>query len=55
MVNQAKLRSYNMAPHYKYGFEVPRTYEQALKLDKRNGDTLWEDAATLELIQIDNS
>ena len=34
MVNQAKLRSYNTAPRYKYGFEVPRTYEQALRLDK---------------------
>jgi Reverse transcriptase (RNA-dependent DNA polymerase) len=52
MVNQAKLRSYNTAPRYKYGFEVPRTFEQALKLDKRNGSTLWEDAATLELTQI---
>jgi hypothetical protein len=40
MVNQAKLRSYNTAPHYKYGFEIPRTYEQALCLDKRNGNTL---------------
>jgi hypothetical protein len=51
---QAKLRSYNTAPRYKYGFKVPRTYEQALKLDKRNGNTLWEDAATLELTQIDD-
>jgi len=24
MVNQAKLRSYHMVPHYKYGYEVPR-------------------------------
>jgi Reverse transcriptase (RNA-dependent DNA polymerase) len=54
MVNQAKLRSYNTAPGYKYGFEVPRTYEQALRLDKKNGNTLWEDAATLELTQIDD-
>jgi predicted NAD-dependent protein-ADP-ribosyltransferase YbiA (DUF1768 family) len=37
MVNQAKLRSYNTEPRYKYGFEVPRTYEEALPLDKRNG------------------
>jgi hypothetical protein len=44
MVNQAKLKSYNTAPCYKYGFEVPRTYEQALHLDKRNGNTLWGDA-----------
>jgi hypothetical protein len=26
IVNQAKLRSCNTAPRYKYGFEVPRTY-----------------------------
>jgi hypothetical protein len=52
MVNQAKLRSYNTAPRNKYGFEVPRTDEQALRLDKRNGNTLWADAATLELTQI---
>jgi hypothetical protein len=54
MVKQAKLRSYNTAPRYKYGFEVPRTYEQALRLDKQNGSTLWGDAATLELTQIDD-
>ena len=53
MVNQAKLRSYNTAPRYKYGFEVPRTYEQALRLDERNNNTKWKDAITLELIQID--
>jgi hypothetical protein len=52
-VYQAKLRSYNTAPRCKYRFEVPRTYEQALKLVKRNGNTLWEDAATIELTQID--
>jgi hypothetical protein len=54
IVNQAKLRSYNTAPRYKYGFEVPRTYEQALCLDKINGNTLWGDATVLELTQIDD-
>jgi hypothetical protein len=39
MANQAKLGSYNTDPRYKYGFEVPRTYEQALCLYKRNGNT----------------
>ena len=34
MVNQAKLRSFNTAPRYKYGFEVPRTYDQAMRLDQ---------------------
>jgi hypothetical protein len=41
-----------MAPRYKYGFEVPKTYEQALRLDKRNGNTLW--GTVLELTQIDD-
>jgi hypothetical protein len=54
MANQAKLRSYNTAPRYKYGFEVPRTHEQALQLDKRNDNTLWGDATVLELTQIDD-
>ena len=53
MVNQAKLRSFNTAPRYKYGFEVPRTYDQAMRLDQRNGNTLWADAIVLELVQID--
>jgi Reverse transcriptase (RNA-dependent DNA polymerase) len=50
----AKLRSFNTAPRYKYGFEVPRTYEQALCLDKRNGNALWGDATVLKLTQIDD-
>ena len=52
MVNQAKLRSFNTAPRYKYGFEVPRTYDQAMRLDQKNKNTRWKDAATLELDQI---
>jgi hypothetical protein len=49
MTNQAKLRLYT-AP----GLEITRTYEQALGLDKRNGNTLWGDDITLELTQIDD-
>lgn len=54
MVNQAKLRSYNTAPRYKYGFEVPRNYNHALEIDKKNNNTKWKDAANLELKQIDD-
>jgi hypothetical protein len=35
-VNQAKLRSFNTYARYKYGFEVPRTYEYALRLHQSN-------------------
>jgi Reverse transcriptase (RNA-dependent DNA polymerase) len=39
-VNQAKLRSFNTADSYRYGYEVPRTYEHAMRLDQRNGNTI---------------
>jgi hypothetical protein len=53
MVNQAKLKSCHTAPKYKYGYEIPRTYEQAKRIDAKNGNTLWGDATILELNQID--
>lgn len=53
LVNQAKLRSYNTAPRFKYGFEIPRNYEHAMRLDERNKNTRWKDAVALELTQID--
>jgi hypothetical protein len=53
MVNQAKLRSYRSAPKYKYGFEVPRNYQHAIRLDERNGNSKWKDAVKLERDQID--
>jgi len=54
MANQAKLRSYNTAPRFKYGFEIPRDYKHAVWLDKRNGNTKWQDATKLELGQQDD-
>jgi hypothetical protein len=53
IVNQAKLKSFHTAPKYKYGHEIPRTYEQAKRIDQKNGNTLWGDATVLELNQID--
>jgi len=52
LVNQAKLRSYNSAPRFKYGFEIPRDYAHAMRLDERNKNTKWKDAVALELLQI---
>ena len=53
MVNQAKLKSFRTAPRFKYGFEVPRDYEHALRLDKQSGTDRWQKATDLELSQID--
>ena len=54
MVNQAKLRSFNSAPRFSYGFEVPRNYKHALRLDERNGNNKWSDAIKIEFGQIDD-
>lgn len=50
--NQAKLRSFNTAPRFKYGFELPKNFEHALFLDNRNGNTKWQDANDLEFGQL---
>jgi hypothetical protein len=50
---QAKLRSFNTAPRYKYGFEIPRSYAHALKIDAQNKNTKWQDATKLEFNQLD--
>ena len=36
-------------PKFKFGVEVPRSVNHALQLDKKNGNTLWEDAIKTEL------
>ena len=53
MVNQAKLRSYRRTPKYKYGFQVPNDYNEALRLDVRNGNSRWQESINTELLQID--
>ena len=39
LVKQANLRSFRVSPQYKYGFEVPKNFKHAEKLDKKNGNT----------------
>ena len=53
MANQAKLRSFRLAPRYKYGFEVPQNYAHAIQLDEQAGNTKWQDATKLEMSQLD--
>ena len=37
---------------YQFGVRIPRNYQEALALDKQNGNTFWRDATQLELDQI---
>ena len=52
MTRQAKLRSYNSTPIFMFGYEVPRNWEHAKALDKRNGNTKWQDCTRLEMEQL---
>ena len=37
---------------YKFGVQVPQSHEQAMALDKANGNRLWRDAEETELRQV---
>ena len=39
-VNKAKIRYTKNKPKFKYGIEVPRNYQDAIRLDAKNGNTL---------------
>ena len=52
MVNQAKLRSFRTAPKYMYGYEIPKDYNDALRLDKLHNNSKWQDATALEMAQL---
>ena len=38
MANQVRLRNYRNRPRYKYGFQVPRSHEEAVLIDEKNGN-----------------
>jgi hypothetical protein len=50
MVNQAKASLKGKV--YSFGIQVPRNVKQAFELDKENGNTLWKDAMTREIANI---
>ena len=52
MINQAKRKSFCEAPKFMFGYQVPRTPEEALEFDKKNGNTKWGDAIKLETSQL---
>ena len=46
------IRAARASIRYKFGYQVPRNYEEAVKLDNENDNTKWQDAIDLELQQI---
>ena len=49
LIKQARLRSFQTAPKYMYGFKIPKDYNEAVELDVRNGNTKWQDSTHLEM------
>ena len=52
MINAAKRLSYKSAPVYMFGHRVPRNHDEAMELDKVNGNTKWKDSEILERDQL---
>ena len=40
-------------PKFKFGFQVPLGVKQALALERKNGNTKWQDAIRTELGQLE--
>ena len=51
-VKQSRIRQVRASAIYQHGFQVPKDYNDAMRLDKENGNTHWQDAMDLELTQI---
>ena len=51
-VKQSRIHQVRASARYQHGFQVPRDYNDAMRLDKENGNTHWQDAMDLELTQI---
>ena len=43
------MADYVPEKNHKFGIELPKTVEQALALDAKNGNTLWVDAISKEM------
>jgi hypothetical protein len=52
MVNQSRIKTTHNAPRYKFGYCIPRNYDEAMQFDLKNGNTLWREATGLELSQL---
>ncbi|KAL7570793.1 hypothetical protein ACA910_014422 [Epithemia clementina (nom. ined.)] len=50
--NKIKHSHHNIK--YMFGYQIPRDYEEAMELDRKNGNTKWKEAIDLELKQIDD-
>ena len=48
LANQARLKSFQVAVKYKYGFKVPKDYKRGMEMDKIAGNNKWRNTNILE-------
>ena len=51
-VKQSRICQVRASARYQHGFQVPKDYNDAIRLDKENSNTHWQDPMDLELTQI---
>jgi hypothetical protein len=37
---------------HKYGIEIPKNYDDCVRIDHENGNTIWQDAIHLEMVKV---
>ena len=47
-VKQSRIHKVIASARYQHGFQVPKDYNDAIRLDKKNSNTHWQDAMDLE-------
>jgi len=55
IVSASKQQQRRDAAHYKFGVQIPHSYNKALALNKANGNTLWQDAVVAEREALDDN
>ena len=53
MVNQSKLHLYHTSIHYKYGYEVPKSYADVIRPDEEAGNKKWQESTVRKMEQLD--
>ena len=50
--NLLELSSFRRAPIYQFGYKVPRSPQEAIRLNEENNNTRWQGAMALEMEQL---
>jgi len=51
-LNQAKTKSFRLAPLFKFGYQVPRNHSDCVAIDMKNYNTKWQEAEALDMKQL---